>query len=1614
MKIISDSDTTRRHIIRNTVSLAILITAIGSLIFHAMGQFSIVESELEPRLEIVRNLQAAAALPGNFMQNPEAVLYYTNRVDSLTKLLITKTESKGVFDPENVNQEDAFHIHSIQRSVDGLRNTIAAMAQPVDAATEDDRIKRIEPADLTRFLFADIAHRSCRLASLTRLEIRAARLNLQSALISLSFVCFILAAIAIYTFSSKRKKHILKILAMHESNKNLGRELDDLKSTRDDLDNLVEYYHSIVDAHPEAIAVINTDGLILFGNLRFEGLCNGNCSEITDIVDPSNRKRISNSLKQVLIEGRAETEFSQTREDEKLKFSIKMEKLPETEGIPTGIVAVIRDITVDKNEIQEVRRARYILKSTVLPIIEETFDGRLLELNESAEALLGFKTKDIAGEPTSLFIAPDCIADYSKERKRVLDGGSSEPHESAFITKSGREMHVMLSIFQIRDDNGTVIGTAMAVLRGASKSEQTIELMSTNIFNSIVDFLPGAVTVVQDGNIMSINNSMSRILRTESPESLIGRELLEIIDPDSRIYIEERTRRIQSSWMEDEPVIIKFIRSDGARVWIECSFVRLKSKKGDLICIFCHDLTKRMEMRAALEESERRFRYTFDQSPLATAMVSPDSNLEFLTVNEALCMMTGYSSDELGGMSLIDITCEDDRTSLRENIRILDEGEYDQYSIDIRLVKKDGSLIWTNQTATLVRNSNGGPLYYLPMIHNNTEIREAQMALAESEAHYRSVVDNAGEGILVIADGIIQFANPTISIFTGLSQEELVGCPIKQFIHPDDVSSNLDKHQRRVDGDRNIPVYEFRVIGKDNEILWMEADGVPIEWNGKPAALNFLRDVTERKRTEQALKESEETYTNLFQNAQVSIIRTSLKDGRILECNDQAALMFGYESRDEVIENALIGQMWLNPQERIEMLNQLRDAGSVKGIEAEFQRKDGSIIWARISAKIYPEHGWIEGVLEDITDRRHMEHAILEGEKLLSEVFNSIQDAVYVLDNDRTIIRSNPGTLKLFGLKESPVGHHCCDVLFGDHRECESCSLNAARKTGKLQTSLSRVQTNDGRLIWCEFSNYLMTDEDGKIIGVVEYARDVTEKIRAEKALRESEMQYKTLTENSSDIIIRFDKNSRCTYINRAAARELGMALEVLADRTAEELGLPESITDLIVHPGQYSGELKRERIQFELESDSEPKWFDSMIIPEFDDNSELQSVITIWRDITRLKELQDFASRAERLETAGRIAGQVAHDFNNLLGPMVAYPELIREELPPGHSIVKYVDFMQTAAEQMLDINQELLTLGRRGHYNQNILNLNDIISKVLGQIENKPNTLVVEFLPDPGLMCIKGGGAQIFRAISNLIVNAKDAMNNIGRLTITTQNMQKPNPQGDDFLENSSLPDGEYIRVVISDTGHGIPKKIQSQIFDPFFTTKSSDKKRGSGLGLSVVHSVVEDHHGAINLISDEGRGTTFRIYLPATRETKDSMNKRKLASGSEKILVVDDDEIQREVTKRLLNKLGYTVEVAESGEAAIEKALANHPDLLILDMIMPNGIDGTETYRRILESIPNQRAILMSGFAESDRVQDAMGLGANMFLRKPLKLETISSAIQMALDSPTNRVPVSRAES
>jgi PAS domain S-box-containing protein len=392
-------------------------------------------------------------------------------------------------------------------------------------------------------------------------------------------------------------------------------------------------------------------------------------------------------------------------------------------------------------------------------------------------------------------------------------------------------------------------------------------------------------------------------------------------------------------------------------------------------------------------------------------------------------------------------------------------------------------------------------------------------------------------------------------------------------------------------------------------------------------------------------------------------------------------------------------------------------------------------------------------------------------------------------------------------------------------------------------------------------------------------------------------------------------------------------------------------------------------------------------------------------REQKEREQLQAQLQRAEKMEAVGTLAGGVAHDLNNILGGLVSYPDLLLMDLPDDSPLREPISIIQKSGKKASAIVDDLLTLARRGVAVKEVANLNDIIAEYLKspefqRLKDYHPGVRIETSLEPDLLNNEVSSVHLSKTIMNLISNATEAVVDDGTVTISTRN---------EYIDRSikgydQVRHGDYVVLSVDDNGQGIVPEDLNRIFEPFYTKKHMGRS-GTGLGMAVVWGTVKDHNGYIDVKSKRGQGSTFDIYLPATR--KELPNKErsgafeKYLGKGQTVLVVDDVEEQRKIAAMLLSKLGYSVDVVSSGEEAITFLESHSADLLVLDMIMDPGIDGLDTFKKILECHPKQKALIASGFSETERVKEAQRLGAGQYVKKPYTLEKIGLAVKTALE-------------
>jgi CheY-like chemotaxis protein len=373
-------------------------------------------------------------------------------------------------------------------------------------------------------------------------------------------------------------------------------------------------------------------------------------------------------------------------------------------------------------------------------------------------------------------------------------------------------------------------------------------------------------------------------------------------------------------------------------------------------------------------------------------------------------------------------------------------------------------------------------------------------------------------------------------------------------------------------------------------------------------------------------------------------------------------------------------------------------------------------------------------------------------------------------------------------------------------------------------------------------------------------------------------------------------------------------------------------------------------------------------------------------------------------MESLGNLAGGVAHDLNNVLGLVVGYAELLLMDVDESSPIRPSLVTIMSGGQRAAAIVQDLLTLARRGVSGRKVLNLNRIIadSQQLPEFKNLSSyhpTIKIKINLEPDLLNISGSSVHLGKTLFNLVSNASESMTKGGIVTIKTANqyLEKPIQGYDEVLG------GDYVVLSVTDTGEGIHDADLKRIFEPFYTKKVMGRS-GTGLGLAVVWGTVKDHNGYINVKSEEGKGSTFTLYFPVTREDISAeaaaISISEYMGKEESILIVDDVEGQRDLAAGMLRKLNYNVASVPSGEEAVAYLKEHKIDLILLDMIMDPGMDGLDTYKSVLEIHPKQKAIIVSGFSETDRVHAAQSLGAGVYVRKPYLIEKLGLAVKKEL--------------
>jgi PAS domain S-box-containing protein len=744
---------------------------------------------------------------------------------------------------------------------------------------------------------------------------------------------------------------------------------------------------------------------------------------------------------------------------------------------------------------------------------------------------------------------------------------------------------------------------------------------------------------------------------------------------------------------------------------------------------------------------------------------------------------------------------------------------------------------------------------------------------------------------------------------------------------------------------------------------------------------------------------------------QLSVPVISCKiDGSVIYFNAAAARCLATCSQDLLgsrIDSVLPG---LASDAWNELLGLLGTEGK-RRFESCLQLPDGSRRSALVTAQLTRSQRTecctllLEGVL-DPGDR-------IKAELFAQRALELAPLAVYWIRRDGALLYANQAACDMLGYTREELSSLTMPQLNVEMSPDRWTQTWQALAQQRRRTFLSAHRARDGRIIPVEISAR-MFELDGEEFSCA-FGRDVTEQRTAIETHRREHVFLESLVETAPVMIVVFDEAGGIVRFNRCAERVTGYALDEVrgarwldiltfeADRAEVEKMVHQSLS------GAKSGSVQRLRTK--SGEAREITWHRQLL-----DSTDTHSVglLAVGLDITEQRELEQRLRQAEKMEAIGRLAGGIAHDFNNQLTGIMGWAEILGLETPNHPTIAECVERIMLASKRASDLTSQLLAYSRKGKFVIKPVDLHVVVREaaaILARSIDKRITVVLDLqAPDPYTV---GDATQLGNAVLNLALNARDAMPEGGKLTISSHVVYMDASQCQKCLHE--VTPGEFIELAVSDSGNGISDEIRLRMFEPFFTTK--EEGHGTGMGLAAVYGTVRNHHGTITVTSAIGRGTRICIHLPRgqaeNRDSVQAMRPVPTTFGPLKLLVVDDEESVRELTKRLLSYLGCDVVTVENGFLAVEHygRASSSVDAVILDMAMPI-LDGKSTYYALRRINPEVKVILMSGYSLDGAAQSLIDEGALGFIRKPFTLETLAEAISGVAVSRTSVAPVRSA--
>ncbi len=1107
------------------------------------------------------------------------------------------------------------------------------------------------------------------------------------------------------------------------------------------------------------------------------------------------------------------------------------------------------------------------------------------------------------------------------------------------------------------------------------------------------DDLSGVYLSSPDGAVLACNPAFVKIMGYESPEEILHANAFDFYatktERDQWLAKLSRQRRLVS---EES----RLVRKDGRIIHVVENVVGVFDDQDSLIGIrgYLFDVTER-------RQAEERQASILQSLPIVLYAAETPSRFDATWISENAQRVTGFPAEAFlheAGFWTSKVHPDDVERVERAFSRIRNGQEME---VEYRWKCADGSYRWFLDKATSVTQAVDGRIEYSGIWLDTTERKRVEDALRESDRLMHEIVDGAPFGAHLYELGSAQQlvfvgANRAADSILGTNNQQFIGKTIEDAFPALRQTDIPDAYRRvAITGER----FDVEQVNYDDKGIH-GAFEVHAFQTGPGRMATFFRDITERKKAEDALRASEMKYRQLVETMQDGMYR-STHEGRFLEVNPAMVNILGYDSKEELMAIDIKSQLYFAEEDRE---SAALDEELAEMAVFRLKKKDGSEIWVEDHGRhVVDDKGTVlyhEGVLRDVTERKRAEAALRESEGRYRTLVHTLPDAVAVMDAMGKITYASPAALKLFGdyTEKEVLGVNIHTWIHVLDQEKALTNMRRVLMGESVVGDEYLLLRKDGSTFFAEVTAARMQGQSDHTPGVIVLVRDISERKRAEEKIEEQAR----LLDVARDAIIVRDMNDKLLYLNRATQELFGWTFEEARAIASEELiaendrGKFREYKEVFIETGEWEGEL-RQKTKDGKELFIQTRWTlvrDKKGIPS--------AWLIINRDITEKRSLEAQFRRAQRLESLGTLAGGIAHDLNNVLAPiMMSLAILDRKVTDPD--LKKYITTLGTSVERGSDIVKQVLLFARGSEKDFAPQQLRYIIREITVIIQQTfSRSIELETRIEKDLAFVMGDATQLHQVLMNLCVNARDAMPDGGKLIIAASNVRLNEADADKRLGAYA---GEFVVLRIADTGSGIPKEIQERIFEPFFTTKELGK--GTGLGLSTVYAIVKDHKGFIDLESEQGKGTSFQIYLPAVqhKEVAKPRAETTVSQGhGESILVIDDELAVLEITREILEVRGYKVLTAENGAVAVS-VFANAPKgsirLVLTDVNMP-GMDGPATIEAIRRIDPEVKVIIASGLVTDLDPVKKKNLQIQGYLMKPYTSERMLTMIHELLET------------